>query len=178
MKKSLICLMVLTLAAVSFGAMNFVRDSGEVIYSNTAEAIEAGNLVDVGDRYGVALVDIASNGTGIVRTRGVFTFGRGTTNALSVGTAMYYSASNNILTDVYADDKFVGVAVESAAVHTNAAQALAGTLKIPVELYPAQMSRYTLGGSYTNIIVGDAGLTTNTITVINGRVESWVVTTP
>ena len=165
MKKFLIGLMVLlSLGALAFGAMNFVRGSGEVLWTNPSAAVSAGELVDLGNRYGVAMTDIASNAVGTVRVEGVFDLGRAETNAVTVDLPMFYSTATKVsVTPV--TDKYVGVAVEAADVHTNEAYATAGTYKIAVEL---NAPRRPVG-----LASGSLGAT-GTATVVEGQITATV----
>ena len=100
-----------------FAAQNFVQDSGIVTYENSSTALSSGELVDLGDRYGVCLVDIASNATGAVATKGIWSLQRYDTNAIANGAAIYYSTASGV-TGTAAADKYVGQCVEAVVVCT------------------------------------------------------------
>lgn len=117
MKKIGLMICAAMLTGGVFAAGNFVQDSGVVTYSNTSTALESGQLVDLGDRYGVCLVDIASNGTGAVATKGIYSLQRYDTNAIANGAAVYYSTASNV-TGTAAADKYVGQCVEAVTVTT------------------------------------------------------------
>jgi predicted RecA/RadA family phage recombinase len=189
MKKFMVFLVTALFGIAVFGAGNMVQSSGNLLWLNPGADVEAGDMIDIGERYAVALVDIASNATGSVKTDGVWQFGRGTTNAITVGQALYYSSAQ-IITTTAAANKYVGQAIEAAAVHTNEAVAEAGTLKINLDLNAtAEQDRKTyitgaaLGatalqpddtadGTYT---ITDGSTWTNTITVSDGLITEWVV---
>lgn len=101
----------------TFAAQNFVRASGYVVYLNPGAALESGQLVDLGNRYGVCLADIASNATGTVATDGVWRFERATTNAVTAGDNLYYSDADAV-TEVATADTYVGQCATSVAVVT------------------------------------------------------------
>lgn len=100
-------------------APNFVRPSGTIAWLNTGAAVAGGQIVDLGDRYGVALADIASNATGTVQVDGIWKFARVTTNSISAGTALYYSTATSV-TVVVSSDKFIGACASTLAAITTA----------------------------------------------------------
>lgn len=160
MKKSLMIVASLVLGlGVCFGADNFLRSAGTVQYTNPGAAISTGDLVDLGNRYGVALVDIASNGTGSVRTEGVFQFVRSETNAITMDLPLYYASASAIKIAVTAD-KYVGVAVEASGVIGTAAVANATSL-IAVELNATRRPVGLASGEIT---------ATGTATIVEGQV--------
>lgn len=168
MKKKIVLMCMAVIAGVAFGAGNFVQDSGIVTYSNTSADLDSGDLVDLGDRYGVCLVDINSNYTGAVATKGIFSFQRYDTNAIANGAAVYYQTASNV-TGTASADKYLGQCVEAVAVCTaltNSAgdyvkfvkvdinvperQCIVGT---DVQAYDADLDRLALnnGSSLTNV---------------------------
>jgi len=100
-----------------WSAQNYVHDNGSVAYLNTGAAISSGELVDLGNRYGVAVADIASNATGTVRTDGIWKFKRATTNAITAGTDVYYSDADTV-TESSTADTYVGQCATSVDVVT------------------------------------------------------------
>lgn len=105
------------LAFYAQAAGNFVHEDGTVAYLNSGAAISSGELIDLGERYGVALVDIASNATGTVATRGIFSLARGVTSAVSQGAKMYYNSATAVDT-TYTADEYVGLCAEGVSVCT------------------------------------------------------------
>ena len=104
---------LLALFCVSaFAAQNYVHDTESVAYLNPGAAISSGELVDLGDRYGVALVDIASNATGTVQINGVWSLARGNTNLIAAGAALYYSSATAVDGTATADE-YVGQCTEA-----------------------------------------------------------------
>ena len=100
---------VLAVCGGVFAAQNFERDEGWVTYSNTGAAISSGDVVDLGDRYGIAKVDIASNATGVVATKGVWILTLATDQTVSVGDKLYWTTSTNA-TKTAPAAKLIGVA--------------------------------------------------------------------
>jgi predicted RecA/RadA family phage recombinase len=188
MKKFLIGLMVAVIAVTVFGADNFVQSAGNLLWTNPGADVSSGELVDIGERYAVALVDIASNATGTVKTDGVFEFLRSETNAITIGDPIYFHDANTIKA-AGAANVYVGAAAETVSAISTATLA-AATAKIKVDLNAtAEQDIYTykagaaLGATAlqpnavnaTNVIVsGDAK--TNTIIVLKGLITSWVIT--
>jgi len=115
MKKLIMCASVGLIALSAFAAGNFVHDSESVAYLNPGAAVSSGNLVDLGDRYGVALADIASNATGTVQIKGVWSFARADTNAIAAGAAVFYNSATTV-DGIATADEYVGQCTEAAAV--------------------------------------------------------------
>lgn len=166
-------------------APNRVADSGQVEYTNTTGSnIESGDLVDLGDRYGVAAGDIASNTMGVVWTEGRFRFYRTTTNAITQGTALYRSSATSITVTATADT-YVGalaVPVDNVATAAYAAgvyavvdlnadhrQSIVGT---DVQAYDADLT--TLGGISGITSNFSGSITSLLIQVKNGLVTNLV----
>ena len=142
MKKFLIGLMVAVIAVTVFGADNFVQSAGNLLWTNPGADVSSGELVDIGERYAVALVDIASNATGTVKTDGVFEFLRSETNAITIGDPIYYSNATTIKA-AGAANVYVGAAAETVSAISTATLA-AATAKIrlarPSERLPCNPS--------------------------------------
>lgn len=123
-KKTLLIASVALTAGVlaAPAAMNFVRDAGQVNYSNTGTAISAGAVVDLGDQYGVALGDIAATtGTGIVATRGVFELTLMGTNTVTIGDQLYYDSASGYVTETASGGTYIGTAMEAVTTTTSTA---------------------------------------------------------
>ncbi len=76
-------------------------------------AVDAGDVVVIGDVCYVAKLDIAANALGALATRGVFDVTKTTPLAISDGEAVYWNASGSYLTKT-TTDKYFGVAVADA----------------------------------------------------------------
>lgn len=187
MKKFLVGLMVAVIAVTVFGADNFVQSAGNLLWTNPGADVSSGELVDIGERYAVALVDIASNATGTVKTDGVFEFLRSETNAITIGDPIYFHDANTIKA-AGAANVYVGAAAETVSGISTATLA-AATAKLKVDLNAtAEQDIFTykagaaLGATAlqpnavnaTNVIV--SGTKTNTIIVLKGLITSWVIT--
>lgn len=68
---------------------------GEALdYNNATDAtIEAGSVVTLGTRIGIAGMDIAPSQTGSVHVEGVYRFAKTGTAAVSMGAAVYYDGT-------------------------------------------------------------------------------------
>jgi predicted RecA/RadA family phage recombinase len=114
-KAILIAAAVLAVCGGAFAAQNFERDEGWVLYSNTGAAIASGDIVNVGGRYGFAKVDIASNATGVVATRGVWQVTLATNENIAVGDKIYWASGTTQATETATADTLIGLAVESVS---------------------------------------------------------------
>lgn len=188
MKKFLVGLMVAVIAVTVFGADNFVQSAGNLLWTNPSTDVSSGELVDIGERYAVALVDIASNANGTVKTDGVFEFLRSETNAITIGDPIYYSNATTIKA-AGAANVYVGAAAETVSAISTATLA-AATAKIKVDLNAtaeqdiftykagaalgatALQPDVTADGTY---VITDGATWTNTITVADGLITGWVV---
>lgn len=108
-----IMLAVLLCVGVAFAAMNYVRADGSVSYTNAAADISSGDVVAVGLRYGVALGDIASNGTGIVKMDGVWDFVLATNETITVGESLWWNTSTEQVGDTLITNQYIGAAMEA-----------------------------------------------------------------
>lgn len=157
-------LALIAAAGAVLAADNFVRTGGYVEYTNPGAAIGSGDVVDLGDRYGVAIVDIASNGTGVVKTEGVWDLPVATNNAVAVLAKLYWDGT--YVTDVQTADTFIGIALEAHSAHGGSSP-----LKIAVDINPAL--RPTLAAVGTALVIqrGTAlnadGVTTNSLVITN-----------
>lgn len=160
-------LVLLSMALIVGGALaagNFVQDSGVVTYSNTSTDLKTGHVVDLGDRYGVCLVDIDSNDVGAVATKGVFSLQRYDTNAIANGAAVYYSTASNV-TGTAAADKYLGQCVEAVAVCTdltNSAGQYVKFVKVDINVPQRQSIVGTDVQAYSATLAGLAAITGKT----------------
>lgn len=162
MKKVLIGLTIAAIAITAFGADNFVQSAGNLLWANAGADIASGELVDIGERYAVALVDIASNATGTVKTDGVFEFLRSETNAITMGDPIYYHDANTIKA-AGAANVYVGAAAETVSGISTATLA-AATAKIKVDLNATaeqDIFTYKAGAALGATALQPTGLTTN-----------------
>lgn len=167
MKKISISLLTAALMTVvlgsTFAAPNMVTGPGTVNYLNPADLISSGNLVDLGDRYGVALTDIASNATGAVAVDGVFIFNIATNTTVSFGTALYFSNSNT-LTTTAANGTYVGACTVA---NTGTAVFVQCYLNAPVN---EDVGGATITNTFYTVAAGTANAITNRLIAIKGSV--------
>ena len=189
MKKLTIGIMIMAVLAFmarpAFAAGNFVHDNGTVTYSNASAAISSGNLVDLGDRYGIAAADIASNAIGTVFTKGIWSLARADTNAIAAGAKVFYASVSTVDGTATADE-YVGLCAEAVAVCTALTNSLGEVNKYvwvdlnapqrqsivgtDVQAYDADLTRLAgnNGGSITGLpitVTSETGAITATGTV-------------
>jgi predicted RecA/RadA family phage recombinase len=108
-------------------ANNYIQPGDVVTYTNsTGEAIQAGDLVPLVNRSGVALVDIADGSSGSVQVVGVFTVEKTTGATWSIGQALYVSSSTGKATTVSAGNVPAGFAFADAGSSAATGQLLLG----------------------------------------------------
>ena len=94
-------------------ATNYIQP-GEVMDYAAASAVSSGDVVQIGQRFGVALVDIAAGATGAVQVTGVFELPKDTTVSFSQGDLAYWdSAAGNV--DDTNTNPLIGYVFEDAA---------------------------------------------------------------
>lgn len=88
---------------------------GETLdYTNTgASAIEAGTILTIGKRIGVAATLIQPKALGAVDVVGVFTMPKTSTNAITMGTPVYFDSTG--ITETASTNVLAGYAVADAA---------------------------------------------------------------
>ena len=92
------------------------QEGTRLSYTNsTSTAISAGDVVAVGDRIGIALVDIAVDASGQLEMEGVFTLAKTTGQAWVVGMQLYWNATTAKVTSTAGSNKSAGVAAAIAA---------------------------------------------------------------
>ena len=90
--------------------------AGVIPWTNgTGSAVSAGDVVDLGHRVGIALVDIANGSTGSVATTGVYRLAKDSSTFAQEAEA-YWSVSGSQLTGTQAaGDPRAGIIVKAAA---------------------------------------------------------------
>lgn len=76
--------------------------------------IEAGDVINLTTRIGVAGTEIMSGATGSVHVVGVFKMDKAASEAISIGTAVYYDDTNECITATAESNVPAGYAVSSA----------------------------------------------------------------
>lgn len=77
---------------------NTYKQPGNIIAFVAGSTIVSGQLVAVGDRVGVAAVDIASGATGSVHVDGVHEVAKASPLAITQGATLYFDATEGELT--------------------------------------------------------------------------------
>lgn len=94
---------------------NYVQPGDRMEYSNSGSAISSGSIVVIGERIGVAVVDIpATSGKGSVDLEGVFNLPKATGESWSQGDPLFYDSSANKLTKTATANKPAGYAFTAA----------------------------------------------------------------
>lgn len=93
---------------------NYIQD-GDTIDITTPYAVSSGGGVLVGSLFGVAADDYAISVTGQIKTRGVFTLGKTSALAISIGDLLYWDDTNKVVNKTSSAQKLVGVAMSAAA---------------------------------------------------------------
>lgn len=157
---------VMMMSAALFAAQSYVKAAGKVIYSNTGAAISSDDVVDLGDQYAIALVDIAaSTGAGIVKTDGIFDLTLQTNETISIGDKLYYDSASTTVTETATADTFIGTAVEAKTTTTATgivqvwlnADVRAVIVGVDVQAYSAALTTLATndGSAITNIAAGN-----------------------
>ena len=90
---------------------------GEALdYTNAGSAkIEAGDVIVLGTKIGVAGCDIAVGAVGSVHVEGVFRFAKKANTAITIGAAVYWDATNEEITTTSTSNTLAGYAAAAAA---------------------------------------------------------------
>lgn len=105
----------LGLSALAIGATNFVAE-GERLTLVAPYAVTVGGGAKFGNNlFGVAIDTVASAGTGVFATEGVWDITKTTTAAFAVGDKAYWDDTNKRLTTTSTSNLPVGVVVLAAA---------------------------------------------------------------
>lgn len=97
-------------------ATNFVKEGETLTYTNaTGTAIASGDLVIIGQRVGVALVDIANAASGAVAVEGVFEVDKEASLAVAQGDLLYCNATSGELDKTATAQTLAGYAAAASA---------------------------------------------------------------
>lgn len=88
----------------------FVQLGKNIDYTAT-EAVEYMAIVPLTTCVGVALENIEAGGTGTVTLEGVYDMPAGTSEAIDAGAAVYYDATNDVITATAGSNTPAGMAV-------------------------------------------------------------------
>lgn len=92
---------------------NYCQRGEALEYTPTDKKVEAGQVVALGTRIGVAAEDIAANQPGHVHVVGVFSMPKATTEAVEQGAALYYDAAEDVITATASTEVGEGQAKET-----------------------------------------------------------------
>jgi predicted RecA/RadA family phage recombinase len=112
----------LGLSALAIGATNYVAE-GERLVLVAPYAVTVGGGAKVGTAlFGVAIDTVASAGTGVFATEGVWDITKTTTAAFAAGDKAYWDDTNKRLTTTSTSNLPVGVVIEAAATTASTAR--------------------------------------------------------
>lgn len=95
--------------------INEVQSGETMVYNNSGSAIASGDPVVIGERIGVAIVDIAATtGSGSVAMEGVFQLDKDADESFEQGDQLFYDSSDSTLTKTATGNTWAGYAHESA----------------------------------------------------------------
>jgi predicted RecA/RadA family phage recombinase len=92
---------------------NFVQPGNQITVAAPA-AVASGEGVLIGDLFGVANGDAAIGADLVISTTGVFTLPKATTDAITVGAAVYWDADPGEVTVTATGNTLIGHAVTAA----------------------------------------------------------------
>lgn len=93
---------------------NYIQP-GDTLTVTAPYDVDSGGGVLVGDIFGVAVFSAKSGEPVEIKTTGVFEHAKTSAQAWTVGTAIYWDASNKAFTSTASTNKLIGVAVAAAA---------------------------------------------------------------
>ena len=100
---------------------NYIQP-GDNIEVTAPAAVDSGELVKVGQIFGVATADAANGGKVVVSTRGVFRLAKISNDAIVAGARLYRhssGANEGKVTNTVVTDALVGVATEAAGANVS-----------------------------------------------------------
>ena len=92
---------------------NFVQP-GENLTVPAPAAVASGELVKVGNLYGVASYDAGTGADVVLVTEGVFELPKIATDALAVGDPVYWRSSDGLVTSTASGNTKIGACIEAA----------------------------------------------------------------
>ena len=99
------------------------QDPGTIAWTNDTNAdVDAGDLIDLGGRVGIAAVDIADEATGTVLVRGIFRLAKDTSTFSQHDVAYWGVDDENLTSSPATGDPRVGEIVTAAATGVTYAQ--------------------------------------------------------
>lgn len=95
-------------------AVNYIQE-GDVLTLTPAAAVLSGVGYLFGVLFGVAVKDVVISTPGEFATTGVWTIGKTSALAISVGDRVFWDSTNKVVNKTLTAQQCVGVAVEAAA---------------------------------------------------------------
>lgn len=94
----------------------YVQKGDSIDYTPVAAAVNAGDIVVIGDIVGVAKLDIAVGELGALAVVGVYDVVKATSegSAISAGAKLFWNAGDQIVTTVAAGNVYMGEAIRAA----------------------------------------------------------------
>lgn len=106
---------------------NYQQPGSAIDYPNgTGSAIDAGQVVSLTTRIGVAGTDIPASAVGSLYVKGVFAMPKAASTAIVIGAAVYYDASADNITTTAASNIPAGWAIAAAAENDTTVQVCIG----------------------------------------------------
>jgi len=102
-------------------ATNFNQE-GRFLEVTAPAAVSAGDLVKVGQIFGVAQGDADSAATVVIDTEGVYTLPVASAAVVAIGDALYWDVADGELNKTASSNHYVGVAITAAGAGVTAAQ--------------------------------------------------------
>lgn len=101
------------MAANDFEAQ-FVQEGKAIDYTPSGSAVSAGEVIMVGELFGVAARDIADGELGALQTEGVFKIKKNTSTAFTLGAKAFWDVADNELNSDSVNNPLAGTVVEAA----------------------------------------------------------------
>lgn len=95
-------------------AKNFVQ-SGGILTVTAPAAVDSGDLIKVGNIFGVAITDAASGAPVAIQVDGVHELPKAAPLVIDAGDPVYWSTSNGNFSKTATSNWYLGVAAEDAA---------------------------------------------------------------
>lgn len=96
-------------------SVNKIQEGRVITYENAGESVMSGQLVKIGDIFGVAGVDIPQNASGAVELEGVFEVPSELSGEVQQGTKLYYKSDTKKVTETGSGNTFCGICFRKAA---------------------------------------------------------------
>jgi predicted RecA/RadA family phage recombinase len=95
----------------------FVRTGDVIDYTPPSTAVEAGDVLVIGDTVAVAKTNLAVGEKGVLSIAGAFRVPKATTSAsaIAAGKKVYWNAGSDVATETSGSNKVLGYTLEAAA---------------------------------------------------------------